>query len=741
MTWQQATMQGGGFIESLLQNPYQPDILYARSDVAGVFKSADRGKSWRVINNGMTDCHQHDIQSFAISPHNPDILFRCSGSVREKKFFGTIHKTVNGGESWYPVCTQADFYGNGEIRQYGDVIQVSPHNPNLVIAGAYTTGVWVSADCGEIWVSRGLEKERISCVAFHPTLTDTVFIGTVGSHDKNPKFVEQQYDFIRPNPARLYRSDDNGQTWHVLHEGLDFSELAFDPTNPDKLYGACVKDGIMRSQDGGCTWENTVPNLSKHDIDTVAIDPKNPQRVICAASTYPNYDDDVPPIGVYETLNGGESWSLIKWHTMSDLRNYPAYMTLPYAGWCIVKILIDQDDSQRLYISNWYGVAISTDGGQSWDANYFEGMENICIENMTAHPTDANTVFMVTADHNPKYSLDGGRTYAMMPRAQIDTIQPDSTAIVASRFKPNLILYSIKGPEGCSIIRATDYETTPKVVLALSAQLDTAPSELAFQSRAAGVSVQALVESPHEAGTFYAYIDGIIASGAGVYRTTDYGDSWQRLTNPFPTHITRVPHDREWIENELLSVVVAQTKNVCGTNQLLCIDPHRADTLYLGEWTEGLYRTTDGGQSWQDISAGLPFQHQHASVINVIRADPNRAGVLYAGFIREGLWRSADYGDTWQKIFPTSDNHFNATSIAVDSTGKIIIVVSEPLILSPSPSAVIISRDGGATWDDIYDPTLGAIRWKTVTIASDNRCFYAGSCGNSAFFYDLIESQ
>jgi photosystem II stability/assembly factor-like uncharacterized protein len=737
MAWQQATIQGGGFIAGLLQDGTNSDVMYARSDVAGVFKSIDRGKSWFPINHGMSECHHHDVQSFAINPHYPEILFRCSGSVRGKNFFGTIHKTVNGGEYWYPVCREADFYGNGETRQYGEVIQVSPHNPDIVAVGAYTSGVWISMDGGETWHNRGLQKERISCVVFHPLESDTIFIGTIGSYDKNPKFVEQQYDFVRPNPARLYCSRNNGLTWEILYEGMDFAEIVFDPLTPATLYAACIQSGVMKSVDSGYTWKSCAPHLSKYPIGTLALDPKNTQRLVTAAMTFPNFDNDVPPIGVYETLDGGNSWNLIRWHSVEDIRNYPAYMSLEYAGWAIAKIRIDHQDSERLYITNWYGVSTSMDGGQTWDANHFAGMENLCIENIVAHPTDANIVYMVTADHPPRYSVDGGCTFNMMPRPDVETPQPDSTAIVTSRFDSQLVLYGIKGTQGCSIMRSIGYDTMPQIVLALFASPDTAPSELAFQSRAAGVSVQALIEDPHHPGTFYAYIDGILEAGAGIYRTQDYGAGWEQLAIPFPEHIQRIPYDREWIENELLSVVVAQTKNVCGTNQLLCVDPHRIDTLYVGEWTEGFYRSVDAGRSWESVGEELPFKNEHASVLNVIRADPYQKGVLYAGFIREGLWRSRDYGDHWEKLYPLDARNFNATSVAIGE--KHIVIVSEPLIHSPSPSSVMVTSDNGTTWTDIYAPSMGAIRWKTVALSADGCRLYAGSCGNSAFYYDLPE--
>jgi photosystem II stability/assembly factor-like uncharacterized protein len=166
--WHQSILNGGGFIAGLLQDPQQPQTLYARADVAGVFKSVDGGKTWAAKNHGMTAYHQHDVRSFALSPHQPQLLFRASGSVRGWRCFGTIHKSTDGGDDWTPVCRDVDFYGNGETRQYGEVLQVDPHRPEVVIAGGYSAGLWISRDTGDHWTYAGLRDERISCVCFHP---------------------------------------------------------------------------------------------------------------------------------------------------------------------------------------------------------------------------------------------------------------------------------------------------------------------------------------------------------------------------------------------------------------------------------------------------------------------------------------------------------------------------------------------------------------------------------------------
>lgn len=736
--WEQARMNGGGFIAGLLQDPRRPNIVYARSDVAGVFKSVDGGRSWATKNNGITGYHQHDIQTFAISPNNPDILFRCSGSVRGGRFFGAIHKSDDAGESWRLVCRDATFYGNGEGRNFGEMIQVDPHDPARVVVGSYSTGVWVSTDTGESWTYAGLKDERFGCVFFHPAQPGVVYAGTLGHFDRNPEFVAQQYDYVRPHAGRLYRSVDGGMTWDVMHEGLDFAALAADPRSPDVLHAACVWNGIQKSVDGGRTWTCHAPGLSKYEIGSLTIDPRDPDHLYCAAVTFPNHDGEVPPIGLYETIDGGDSWFLVRWHTQADLRNYPSYMSLPYAGWAVSKVRVDAQDSLKLLMSNWYGVSISLDGGHTWDANGFAGMENVCIENMTVHPDRPDTVFMVMADHVPKLSTDGGRTFSAMPRPIVEKTQPDSTAVVASRWRPDFVLYAIKGYGACSIVRCGLDGRDPQVVFERHAQPDTAESLLQLQSRAAGVSVHALVEDPFQPGRFYAYLDGILAAGAGVIQTSDWGDTWENLPFRLPGYITRIPHERFWIENELLSVVIAQTKNVCGTNQLFVADPHRQGTLYAGEWTEGVWRSCDGGQTWQSISRMLPFKQERASVLNVLRADPKRPGTLYAGFIREGLWRSTDYGDTWQKLLPTDERVFNATTVAVGGAdGDLIVVACEPLYWSSCRSAVMVSRDAGSTWQDVFDTRLGAVRWKTVALEPNANTLYAGSCGNSAFRLSL----
>ncbi|MBC8079024.1 MAG: hypothetical protein H7X86_01675 [Gorillibacterium sp.] len=719
-TWHRSSVGGGGFIPGLLQSPAQTEVMFARCDVAGVFRSDNRGKSFYPVNNGMLESSHHSVESFAISPHDVNILFRCSGEARNNRSFGFIHKSNDGGQSWRLVTDAPDYIGNGDARSMGEMIQVSPFDPSYVVAGSLSKGIYVSLDAGETWRCSGLKGEPIKAVLFHPSQPEVVYAGTL----MNIPHVEYLYPngYERPAVGRLYRSSNKGVTWELLceSESLEFMEMVFAGEDASTLVVASGKLGIHRSEDGGRTFQQSDNGLPKPGFyNNLSVSRLDRNCLYTAVDTGPGADH-IPIVPLYSSQDGGKTWKLIKDYQPRDFTDYPyPDGDIRAIGWAVSCFIPDLEIHGRLYMSNWFGVSVSEDSGQSWSGNNYEGIENICLESIVSDPIDPSVFYFSSADKQLHMSRNDGASYSSYPYVNRPNNYYCSTAMAPSRHRKGAVLYGV-----------TNNQTRNS---ALYLTLDYGKSVEVLIEWPQGLFVQALREDPFVPGAFYAYLDGELDAGAGLYRTEDWGTEWTKLPFEWANYMKTIPHQQHWVESELLSVVFYQNKNVCGTNQLLDVPSNTEGKVYLGEWTEGVFRSDDSGQNWRSIRGNLPFGQHPASVLVCIASDEKRPGMVYAGFIREGLWRSHDDGGHWEKVYPKDNSLYNASSIAIGGvTGDELYIACEPMDWSKCPSSVIVSRDLGKTWLEVFDPTMGAVRWKGIAVNKQTGTIQAISCGNGA---------
>lgn len=181
-------------------------------------------------------------------------------------------------------------------------VAIDPLNPDRIVAGTFDRSAWLTTDAGGSWsyIGHGIHSTHISAVAMSPARRNAfgsaIYAGT--------------------EPANLYRSEDNGTTWEHFPELPKLSSsptwsfpprpwthhtrwITPHPEDPDLIFAGIELGGVMRSIDGGSTWEDRKP-VSQHDCHSLTIPATATDRLYEAAGG-----------GVALSLDRGATWQAV----------------------------------------------------------------------------------------------------------------------------------------------------------------------------------------------------------------------------------------------------------------------------------------------------------------------------------------------------------------------------------------------------------------------------------------------
>jgi len=608
-TWQPIfDGQPVGSIGALAVAPSNPRVIYVgsgeadmRSDIAqgnGLYKSADGGKTWSPL--GLADSQQ--IGRVAIDPRNPDVVFVAAlghpyGPNAERGVF----RSRDGGRTWSKVLGKDD--DTGAI----DVV-FEPGNPEVLYAALWQTrrtpwhiyapsngpggGLYKSTDGGEHWTQlrKGL-----------PAKVGRIGIGVSPSQ---PRRVYAMVDAV--DEGGLYRSDDAGATWRkasgdprIWGRGWYFGGVTVEPKNPDVVY-AC-NTALYRSQDGGRTFVPVKGAPGGDDYHELWIDPQSPERRILGVDQ-----------GTVVSVDGGETWS--SWYNQPTGQFYHVITDNRFPYW----VYGSQQDSGAA------GVPSRTNSYDGINLTHFRettaGGES---DNLAPDPKDPEILYGGRVE---RLDLRTGQTRSVDPTLAYPDLYREAWTLplVFSPRDPKVLYFARQ-----RLFRTDDGgEHWTAISADLSRESPGAPANLDKPT----------AENKPGEGTRFGVIYAIAPSRTAdhdlwvgtddglIWRTRDEGEHWTDIT---PAGLS------PWSK-----IGIVETSHFDSETAYAAVDRHRLD-----DFRPYLYRTHDGGKSWQLAVNGIP----DGSFVNAVREDPVRKGLLYAG-TEKGVYVSFDDGDRWQPL-------------------------------------------------------------------------------------------
>jgi photosystem II stability/assembly factor-like uncharacterized protein len=552
----------------------------------------------------------------------------------------------------------------------------SASRPSEYYFGAVGGGVWKTTDYGLTWNPVGDNDFRttsVGAIAIAPSNPDIVYVG-MGESCFRGNIIQGD---------GIYKTTDAGKSWQ--HVGLEntevVSKIRVHPTNPDLVYAAVLghsydphpERGVYRSKDGGKTWEKVLYRDDRSGAIDLSMDPKNPD--VLYAATWQVYrtpwsmESGGPGSALYKSTDGGTTWTEITKNK-----------GLPTGLWGKVGISVSGADSNRVYaiIENENGgVFVSDDAGATWtrtneDRNLRQ--RAFYYTHIYADPVEKDTVYVLNVQFFK--STDGGKTFPTQIRVPHGDnhdmwIAPNDNKrmINANDGGGNVSINGGQTWSGQGFPTGQFYNvfTTKHVPYHVcGAQQDNSTACVGSQTNpgagegslppifyaVGGGESGYIAPDPNNLTVFYA------GSYGGYLSRLDRELGQQRAINIYPNNpmgwsSIDIKERFQWT----FPIVFSHT------------DPK---TLYAS--SQHLFRTTNGGQSWEKISP------------NLARSDPKTMQASGGPITKDQTGV-----ETYAVIFTVAPSYQDSNTIWTGS----------------DDGWVHVTRDGGKNWERVTPPDLG----------------------------------
>lgn len=560
------------------------------------------------------------------------------------------------------------------------VIAIDPRDKDRLYISTLDGQIYTSADSGGSW--------RLLVNFNRPQLIlDQLF---VDSRDSKIIYASGHRHI---EAGGFFKTTDGGATWKESKDlrSESIHSMVQSTLDPNIILVGTTK-GIWISKNSGDDWKkissDTMPTST---IDSLAIDPRNNDNIF-AGTTW----------RAYKTNDGGKNWQLIKDGMIDDSD--------------VFAITIDSKNPDHIIASACSGIYESLNNGSKWAKIQGIPSQSRRTRDIRQNPANSNSIYAATTE-GFWMSANGGKSWIMTTRRDLEinsiAVHPDQPNRIFIGTNNYGVMVSNDG--GKNFVMTNNnftsrftYSVTPDIErpnrLYATTQNTAMGGGFVFVSDDGGknwqqaknldvtrVSPFAILQDRENPNTMY------LGTNLGLFTSADRGNSWKQVVAPKPPPAKKTTSRRTRSRGKTTkpAPVTAKTETTPAAPALMPVLDEKVKVLsytedgkngLLAGTDTGLYRTYDITKGWEKI----PFGEGMSSNVFVIYSTPRQPETIWVGTSVSGVIVSRDGGATWNKVGGAPDN-VPISSITIDPKRPENVYVG-------TSQTLYLSRDGGKTW-------------------------------------------